>query len=216
MNSWKPDSSATLTPSPSRPTGTSKTVDSPPSLSPAEEGSPIQPSGSRSSMMVGWRGTPPRTALTTSCTCARSMHPPSIQLTLWSLYPIGSTKPFKGQPPDTLPSLMQSRLWTIGGLRLTLSNLGPSMSMSSPTKPSSTALTANSRVQSLPKTNAKDSWSARDFPSGFRIWQENRCTCLQVDGPVGDGRRDEDITSKWQCDVIDLTNEDSSSNDEEL
>src|SRR6266446_4641842 len=215
-NSWKPDLLATSTPSPNHPTGTSKTVGSPPSLSPAEEGSPTQPSGSRSSMMVGWQGTPPRTALTTSCTCARSMHPPSIQLTLWSLYPIGSTKPFKGQPPDMLPSLMQSRLWTIGGLRLTLSDLGPSTSASSPTKPSSTALTANSRVQSSPETNAEDSWSARDFPSGFCIWQENCRACLQVDGPAGDGRRDEDVTSKRQCDVIDLTNKDSSSNEEEL
>jgi len=32
----------------------------------------------------------------------------------------------------------------------------------------------------------------------------------------GDGRRDEDVTSKRECDVIDLTNKDSSSNDEEL
>ena len=31
----------------------------------------------------------------------------------------------------------------------------------------------------------------------------------------GDGRKDEDITSKGECDVIDLTNEDSSSDDEE-
>src|SRR6266403_230147 len=208
MNSWKPDSSATLTPSPSRPTGTSKTVDSPPSLSPAEEGSPIQPSGSRSSMMVGWRGTPPRTALTTSCTCARSMHPPGIQLTLWSLYPIGSTKPFKGQPPDTLPSLMQSRLRTIGGSRLMLCDSEPSTSASSPTRPNSTEPTVNSKAPSLPETNAKEGWSARDFPSGFRIWQESRHACPLTDGFTGDGRRDRDITSKERCHVIDLTNED--------
>jgi len=31
----------------------------------------------------------------------------------------------------------------------------------------------------------------------------------------GDGRKDEDITSKRECDVIDLTNKDSSSDDEE-
>src|SRR6266478_2532532 len=167
-------------------------------------------------MMVGWRGTPPKTALTTSHTCARSMHPPSIQLTLRSLYPIGSTKPFKGQPPAMLPSLMQSRLWTIGGSRLTLSNSGPSTSTSSLTRPSSTAPTANSKAPSSPETNAEDSWSARDFPSGFRIWQENHRTCLQIDGSAEGGRRDEGVTSKWQCDVIDLTNEDSSSNDEEL
>src|SRR6266436_5030116 len=140
----KPVSSGISTPSPNPPMGMSKTVASRRSPSLVAEGSQTLPSGSRSSTTVGWWGIPQRMAPMTSRTCARSMHPPSIQLTLWSLYPIGSTKPFKGQPPDTLPSLMQSRLWTIGGLRLTLSNLGPSMSMSSPTKPSSTALTANS------------------------------------------------------------------------
>src|SRR6266478_1296658 len=196
--------------------GTSRTAASPPSLSLAEEDFQTQPSGSRSSMMVGWWGTPPRMALTTSRTCARSMHPPSIQLTLQSHYPIGSTKPFKGQPLDTLPSLMQSKLWTIGGSRLTLSALGSSTSTSSPTKPSLTAPMVSSKAPSLPETNAEEGWSVRDFPSGFHIWQENRRACLQLDGPAGDGRRDEDITSKWRCDVIDLTNEDSSSNEEEL
>ncbi len=215
-SSWKPASLDTSTPSPNLPKGTSRTVDSPPSPSPVEGDYQTQPSGSRSSMMVGWRGTPPRTALTTSRTCARSMHPPSIQLTLWSLYPIGSTKPFKGQPPDMLPSLMQSRLWTIGGSKLTLSALDSSMSASLPTKPNSTAPTASLKAPSLPETNAEEGWSVCDFLSGFRIWQENRCACLQLDGPVGDGRRDEDVTSKQQCDVIDLTNEDSSSNEEEL
>ncbi len=45
----------------------------------------------------------------TSPMSARSMCPPSTQLTLQSLYPIGSMRPFKGQPLATLPSLMQSR-----------------------------------------------------------------------------------------------------------
>jgi len=31
-----------------------------------------------------------------------------------------------------------------------------------------------------------------------------------------DGRKDKDVTSKGECDVIDLTIEDSSSNDKEL
>jgi len=34
--------------------------------------------------------------------------------------------------------------------------------------------------------------------------------------PVGDGRKDEDITSKGECDVIDLTIEGSSDDDKEL
>src|SRR6266478_262889 len=195
---------------------TSRMVASPPSLSPVEEGYQTQPSGSRSSMMVGWRGTPPRTALTTSHTCARSMHPPSIQLTLRSLYPIGSTKPFKGQPLPTLPSLMWSRLWTIGGLKLTLCDSESSTSASSHTRPSSTAPMADSKAQSSPETNAEDGWSVRYFPSGFHIWQESGRIGTLTDGPTGHGKRDEDVTSKGRCDVIDLTNEDSSSDDEEL
>jgi len=35
-------------------------------------------------------------------------------------------------------------------------------------------------------------------------------------GLAGDGRKDEDVVSKEGCDVIDLTNEGSSSDDEEL
>ncbi len=169
----RPASSGTLTPFPSHPKDTLRMAASPLSRSPAAVDFQTLPSGSRSSTMVGWRGTPQKTALMTSCTCARSMHPPSIQLTLRSLYPIGSTKPFKGRPLDTLPSLMRSRLQTIGGLKLTLCDSGPSTSMSSHTKPNSTALMESSRAPLLPKTNAKDGWSARDFPSGFHIWQES-------------------------------------------
>ncbi len=97
-----------------------------------------------------------------------------------------------------------------------LCDSGPLTSELSPTKPNSTALTANSKAQSLPETNAKDGWSACDFPSGFRIWQENRHVCLQTDRLTAGGRKDEDVTSKGECDVIDLTNEDSSDDDEEL
>ena len=52
--------------------------------------------------------------------------------------------------------------------------------------------------------------------NGFRIWQENRSGCPPTPGLAGDGRRDEDVASKGECNVIDLTNEDSSSDDEEL
>ncbi len=194
----------------------SRTAASQHSPSPVAEGSQTQPNGSRSSTMVGWQGTPLRTALTTSRTCARSMHPPGIQLTLRSLYPIGSTRPFKGQPPDTLPSLAQSRLRMIGGSRLTLCDSGPSTSVSWPTRPNSTAPTANSKAPSSPETNAEAGLSAHVLPSGFCIWQENRSVCPPMPGLAGDGRRDEGVSSKGGCDVIDLTNEDSSSDDEEL
>ncbi len=84
-----------------------------------------------------------------------------------------------------------------------------------PTRLSSTALTGSSKAPSSPETSAEDGWSVHDFPSGFCIWQESQHVCPPTDGPAGDGRRDEDVTSKGGCDVIDLTNEDSSSDDEE-
>src|SRR6266404_6408641 len=68
----KPISSDTLTPSPSHPKDMLKTVASQRSPSPAEEGFQTQPSGSRNSTTVEWRGIPLRMALTTSRTCARS------------------------------------------------------------------------------------------------------------------------------------------------
>ncbi len=55
-----------------------------------------------------------------------------------------------------------------------------------------------------------------DLLSGFHIWQENPCTCPPTNMLGEDGRKDEDITSKGECDVIDLTNKNSSSNDKEL
>jgi len=67
----------------------------------------------------------------------------------------------------------------------------------------------------LPKTSAEEDWNAHDFPSGFRIWQESCRVCPPTGALEGDGRKDEDVTSKRECDVIDLTNEDSSSDDEE-
>src|SRR6266403_1940983 len=100
-SSSKPASSGTSTPSLTPRPAMSKMAVSQRLLSLSAEGSRTQPSGSRSSMTVEWRGIPPRTALTTSRTSARSMPPPSIQLTLQSRSPIGSTRPFKGPPPLT-------------------------------------------------------------------------------------------------------------------
>src|SRR6266478_1136490 len=185
-------------------------------LSLSGEGSQTRPNGSRSSMTVEWQGIPPRTALTTSRTYARSMRPPSIQLTLQSHCRTGSTKPFKGPPPLTPPSSTPSRPPTTGDWRPMLCDSGPSTSVSSPTRPSSTVPMANSRAPSSPETNARGAWSARVLPTRFRIWQESRNTCPPIPGLAGDGRRDEDVASKGGCDVIDLTNEGSSSDDEEL
>jgi len=154
-------------------------------------------------------------ALTTYPMSMRSMHPPNIWLTLQSLYPIGSTRPFKGQPLATLPSLMQSRLWMTGGSKLMLCGLELLTNASSLTRPSSTALMVSSKAPLSPKTNAEEGWNVHDFPSRFHIWQKNRCVCPPTGTLEGDGRKDKDVTSKRECDVIDLTNEDSSSDDEE-
>src|SRR6266478_6182299 len=185
------------------------------SLSPAGEGSQTQQSGSKSSTTVEWQGIPQRTALMTSRMCARSMHPPSIQLTLRSRYLIGSTRPFKGPPPDTLPSSTPSRPPTIGGWKLMLCGSEPSISVSWPIRPNLIALTASSRAPSSPETSAVADSSARVLPNRFHIWQESHSACPPMPRFVGDGRRDEDVASKRGCDVIDLTNEDSSSDEEE-
>src|SRR6266446_369565 len=212
----KPASSGTSTPSPNPPKDTLKTVDSQRSPSPAEEGSQTQPNGSRSLTTVEWWGIPLRMALTTSRTCARSMHPPSIQLTLRSRYRTGSTRPFKGPPPLTRPSSTPFEPPTTGGSRPTSSDSGPSTNGSWPTRPNSTAPMASSREPSSPETNAEVAWSAHVLESGFCIWRGSHSACPPTPGLAGDGRRDEDIASKGERDVIDLTNEGSSSDDEEL
>src|SRR6266478_4557401 len=194
----------------------SRMATSPPSLSPVVEDYQTQPSGSGSSTMVGWWGTPQRTALTTSRTCARSMHPPSIQLTLRSRYLTGSTRPFKGPPPLTLPSLTPSKPPTTGGWKPMSCDSAPLTNASWPTRPSSTALTVSSKAPSSPATNVEAASSARVLANGFRIWQGSHNACPPTSGLAGDGRRDGDVASKGGCDVIDLTNEGSSSDDEEL
>ncbi len=73
-----------------------------------------------------------------------------------------------------------------------------------------------SRVPSLLMINVKAGWNVHDFQSRFHIWQENLCTCPPANTLTGDGRKDGDVTSKRECNVIDLTNEDSSGNDKEL
>ncbi len=173
LSSWKPASSGTLTPSPSLPRDTSRMVTSPCSPSPVATDSQTPPNGSRSWTTAGSLAIQCRMALTTSPTSAKYMPPPNIQLTLQSLYPIGSTRPFKGQPLAMLPSLMRSRLRTIGGSRPTSYNSETLMNASSPTKPSSTAPMGSSRAPSSPETNAEATWNVRDFLSGFCIWQKN-------------------------------------------
>jgi len=68
----------------------------------------------------------------------------------------------------------------------------------------------------LPETSAGVGSNVHILPNKFHIWQESLYGCPLTNALEGDGRRDGDITSKRECDVIDLTNEDSSNNDEEL
>ncbi len=58
-------------------------------------------------------------------------------------------------------------------------------------------------------------WKRHDFPSGFRIWQPQfgPHPTSQFEEP---GRKDVDVHTRAGCDVIDLTNEDSSDDDKEL
>ncbi len=215
LSSWKPTSFAISTPSPNLLMATLKMADALTSPSPVATDSPTRPSGSRSLTMAASPAIQRRTALTTSPMSVRSMWPPSIQLTLQSLYPIGSMRPFKGQPLATLPSLMQSRAWMIGGSRPMLCDIEISTSASSTTRPSSTAPTASSRAPSLPKTNAGVGLSVRKFQNGFHIWRGSPCRCPPINVLEEDGRKDRDVTSKGEHDVIDLTNKSSSDNDEE-
>ncbi len=58
-------------------------------------------------------------------------------------------------------------------------------------------------------------WKWRDFPSGFHIWQPQFGPCPVSKSKEG-GRKDADVHTRAGRDVIDLTNEDSSSDDKEL
>ncbi len=216
LSSLRPALLDTLTPSANHPTGILRTANSLISPFPAAMDSPTQPSGSSSSMMAVSLAIQRKMVLTTFPMSARFMQCPNTQLTLQSLYPIGSTKPFKGQPLAILSSLMQSRAQTIGASKPMLCGTEISMNASSTTKPSLTTPTANSRVPSLLMINVKAGWSVHNFPNGFHIWWENPCACPPISVLGEDGRKDMDVTSKGECDVIDLTNEDSSSDDEEL
>src|SRR6266478_763009 len=163
----KPASSDTSTPSPNPPKATSRTVGLRRSPSPAAEGSRTRPNGLRNSTTVEWRGIPLKTALTTSRTCARSMHPPSIQLTLQSRYLIGSTRPFRGPPPLTLPSSTPSKQPTTGDSKPMSCASEPLTNASWPTRPNSTAPTESSKVPSLPATNVEAASNVRILASGF-------------------------------------------------
>jgi len=58
-------------------------------------------------------------------------------------------------------------------------------------------------------------WKWRNFPNGFHIWQP-QFRPRPISPFKEPGRKDVGVLTKGGCDVIDLTNEDSSSDDEEL
>ncbi len=216
LSSLKPVSSGTSTPSATLQTATSRTADSLTSPSLSETDSPAQPNGSSNLMMAKSLAIQRKMVLTTSPTSARFMQHPSTQLTLQSLSPIGSTKPFKGWPVPMLSSLMWLRAWTIGASKLTLCGIEILTNMSSTTKLSLTTSTVSSKAPSLPAISVRAGWNVHNFQSGFHIWQENPCTCPPTNVLTKGGRKDKDITSKGEHDVIDLTVKDSSSDDKEL
>src|SRR6266446_2604036 len=216
LSSWKPTSLGTLIPSPNPQMATLRMGSFPTLPSPVVMVSPIQPSGSSNLTMAVLPAIQRKMVLTTSPMSARFMRHPSTQLTLQSLYPIGSMKPFKGWLLATLSSLMQSRAQMIGASKLTLHSTEILTNTSSTTKPSLTTSTASSRAPSLPVISVRAGWNVCNFLNGFHIWWENPCICPPTNVLMRDGRKDRDITSKGEHDVIDLTIEDSSDDDKEL
>src|SRR6266403_3728047 len=106
------------------------------------------------------------------------------------------------------PSSTPSKPPTTGGLKPMSYDSEPSTSASWLIRPNSIALMANSKAPSSPETDVEADSNAHVLPNGFHIWRENHSACPPTSELVGDGRRDEGVASKGECDVIDLTNED--------
>src|SRR6266403_1086050 len=192
------------------------TIGYPPSASPWGKDPTSWPSGSNNSMMDVLQVIASTTVLGTSPTSKRSMPPPSTVLsTRQKFFPFGFGKPFKGHPSSIKNSAGLYGTLTTGGFMPKSSATASSTKTSSPSRPSSTSTTLPSLLPRMPDFSPLLGWRRRDFPSRFRIWQPQfgPCPAPQSKEP---GRKDVDVHTKAGGDVIDLTNEDSSSNDEEL
>ncbi len=188
----------------------------PHSLSPLEMEWRSLPSGSNSSMMGMSLGIVNTMGLETSLTSKRYMLPPLTAVsTCQKFFPSGFGKPFKGHPCNTRSFSRLFGTLTTGGFTPRSSTTANSMRVSSTTRPNLIPPTPSLPQPSPPDFSPLLSWKQRDFPSRFHIWQP-----LFGSHPMspckGPGRRDMGVHTRVGCDVIDLTNEDSSSDDEEL
>src|SRR6266404_2174362 len=196
--------------------GMSLTIGYPPSASPWGKDPTSWPSGSNNSMMDVLQGIASTTVLGTSPTSKRSMLPLSTVLsTHQKFFPFGFGKPFKGHPSSIKNSAGLYGTLTTGGFTPRSSATANSMKTSSPSRPSSTSTTPPSPPPRMPDFSPLLGWKRHDFPNGFHIWQPQfrPRPPSQCEEP---GRKDADVHTRAGHDVIDLTNEDSSSDDEEL
>src|SRR6266403_3895546 len=127
----------------------------------------------------------------------------------------GSIRPFKGQELITMSSKKWSKVLATGGFTLKLCSIKISTSRYSTTKPNSNSTTP---ICTQPKPlvpSVPPGWKEHDFCNRFCIWQAP-CANPPTSELTMAGRQDTDVLCKGEHDVIDLTVEDSSSNDEEL
>src|SRR6266403_2909969 len=191
------------------------TIGSPRSPSPLGRGPTSRPNGSNNSTTDVSQGTASTMGQGISPTSRRATLPHRTQLsTRQKFFPSGFRKPFKGQPFNTRSSAGLYGTLTTGGFTPKSFVTANSMRTSSPSKPSSTSTTPHSLPPRTPNFSPLLGWKWHDFPSGFRIWQPQfgPHPTSQSEEP---GIKDADVHTRVGCDVIDLTNEDSSSDDEE-
>src|SRR6266403_2113758 len=196
--------------------GMSLTIDSPHSPSPSEKGPMSPPNGSNNSMMDILWGIVSTMAQGTSPMSKRSMLPPWTALsTRQRFFPTGFGKPFKGHPSSIKNSARLYGTLTTGGFMPKSSTTASSMRTSSLLRPSLTSTTPCLPWPKMPDFSPLLGWKWRNFPNGFHIWQP-QFRPRPISPFKEPGRKDVGVLTKGGCDVIDLTNEDSSSDDEEL
>src|SRR6266403_998801 len=172
------------------------------------------PSGSSSSTPGVSQGTARTMERATFPTSKRFTLPPRIPRSIQRRFcPSGSGKPSRAWPYSIKSSDGLYGTLTTGGFTPKSSATASSTRTSSPSRPSSTSTTPPSPPPKTPNFSPLLGWKRRDFPSGFRIWQPQFGPHPAPESGEP-GRKDADIHTKAGCDVIDLTNEDSSGDDE--
>src|SRR6266446_6068686 len=196
--------------------GTLLTIGSPRLASPLGRGQMSLPSGSNSSMTDALRGIASTTVQGTSPTSKRYMLLPSTALsTHQKFFPTGFGRPFKGHLSNTKSSTRLFGTLTTGGFTPKSSTTASLTRTSSLSRPSLTSTTPPLLQPKIPNFSPLLGWRRCDFPIRFHIWQPQFGPCPTSQSEER-GRKDADVHTRVGCDVIDLTNEDSSSDDEEL